>query len=391
MQRILRIINRFNIGGPTYNVAYLSKFLADNYETLLIGGEPDEGEVDSLHVLTDLGLKPRIIPELKRKPNIKEDIRAFLAIRRIIKEFKPDIVHTHAAKAGAIGRLAAISCRVPIVVHTFHGHVFKGYFSPVKTKIYILIERWLAKHSTGIVAISNEQKKDLVEVYKIVKPDKVRIVPLGFDLDQFQKNKEINRKIIREKYELHEDQIALAIVGRLAPIKNHSMFFEALRIVQANTSAKIKVFIVGDGLEREKLEAISRTIPQNHRFSIIFTSWIKEIALFNPGMDIFCLTSLNEGTPVSLIEAQAANIPVLSTDVGGVCDVVIANETGFLVPSGDTKEFAKKLLVLIENKNIREKMSQNSGTYVEENYDYRILVSNMKRYYEDLHKKKHEN
>ena len=388
MPKILRIINRFNIGGPTYNVAYLSKFLSDDYETVLIGGEPDEGEVDSLYILTELGLTPRIIPELKRTPNLKDDIKAFRAIRAIIKEFKPDIVHTHAAKAGALGRLAAITCRVPIVIHTFHGHVFSGYFSPLKTKCFIWIERCLAKKTSGIVAISKEQKRDLAEVYKIAPSAKIRIVTLGFDLDKFQVNKDNNRKIIREKYGVKDGDVALAIVGRLAPIKNHSMFLDALKIVQDRAKKSVKVFIVGDGLEREKLEGMSKFIPQSEQFSIIFTSWIKDISSFNHGMDIFCLTSLNEGTPVSLIEAQAANIPIVSTDVGGVKDVIIENETGFLVPSKDEKLFAEKLLLLIENDNIREKMSQNGWNFVKENYDYRILVSNMNQYYVDLYKNK---
>jgi|TARA_R110000737_G_scaffold93859_3_gene127299 glycosyltransferase involved in cell wall biosynthesis len=390
MPKILRIINRFNIGGPTYNVAYLTKFLSDKYETVLIGGEPEEGEVDSLHVLDELGIKPRIIPELKRKPNLRDDIKAYQEIRKIIREFKPDIVHTHAAKAGAVGRIAAIRSKVPIVVHTFHGHVFDGYFSPIKTKVFILIERWLAKRSTGIVAISILQKKDLAEVYKITSPEKIRIVPLGFDLKKFQNDLTKNRTETRANYKIEEDEIALAIVGRLAPIKNHELFLDALRIVQAQSTKKIKAFIVGDGLEREKLEEIALSTKQNENFSIVFTSWIKEIDKFNAGMDIFCLTSLNEGTPVSLIEAQAANIPVVSTDVGGVKDVIQENETGFLVPSGNTKMFAEKLLLLIENENIRKKMSQNGWTYVRERYDYRTLVANMESYYDDLQKLKNE-
>lgn len=390
MPKVLRIINRFNIGGPTYNVAYLTKFISDEYETMLIGGEPEEGEVDSLHVLRELGLEPTIISELKREPNLKDDFKAYRAIRKIIRDFKPDIVHTHAAKAGAIGRIAAIRSKVPIVVHTFHGHVFDGYFSPLKTKVFVFIERWLAKKSSGIVAISDLQKKDLSEVYKITSPEKIRIIPLGFDLEKFQNNLTENRLETRNCYGVEKDEIALAIVGRLAPIKNHELFLNALRIVQSKSTKKIKVFIVGDGLEREKLEEISSAIPQNEQFSIIFTSWIKEIDKFNAGMDIFCLTSLNEGTPVSLIEAQASNIPIVSTDVGGVKDVILENETGFLVPSGNVDLFAEKLLTLIENENIRKKMSQNGWTYVRERYDYRTLVANMENYYSDLQKLKNE-
>jgi glycosyltransferase involved in cell wall biosynthesis len=391
MPKILRIINRFNIGGPTYNVAYLTKFLPDEYETILVGGEPDKGEVDSLYILKDLGINPRIIPELKREPNLRDDIKAYRAIRKIIREFKPDIVHTHAAKAGAVGRIAAIRSKVPIIVHTFHGHVFHGYFSPLKTKVFIFIERWLAKRSSGIVAISHLQKKDLSEIYKVAPQQKIRIVPLGFDLRKFQENLIENRNTTRTKFNIGNDEIAVAIVGRLTPIKNHELFLEALRIVQNRTSKKVKIFIVGDGLEREKLEQISSTIPQNNKFLIFFTSWVKEIVIFNAGMDICCLSSLNEGTPVSLIEAQAANVPIVSTDVGGVKDVVLDNETGFLVPSENAELFAEKLLILIENENIRKNMSQNGWTFVRERYDYQTLVSNMDQYYRDLLKLKDEN
>ncbi|MFA7272743.1 MAG: glycosyltransferase family 4 protein [Crocinitomicaceae bacterium] len=387
MPKVLRIINRFNIGGPTYNVAYLTKYLGEQYETLLVGGEPDVGEVDSLHVLKELGIQPRVLSELKREPNFRDDIKAYRALRKIIKEFKPDIVHTHAAKAGAIGRLAAIHSKVPIIVHTFHGHVFSGYFSPWKTKIFLFIERWLAKRSSGIIAISSEQKNDLSKVYKITSEDRIHIVPLGFDLQKFQNEKEENRQKTRLNYTLTEDTIAVAVVGRLAPIKNHTLFLDALRIIQKNTTKKVHAYIVGDGLEREKLETISRSIPQNENFKIIFTSWIKDIATFNAGMDLLCLTSLNEGTPVSLIEAQAANVPVVSTNVGGVRDVVLDGETGFLVPSNQPELFAEKLLELIENENLREKMSQNGWIYVRDKFNYQTLVANMNQLYIDLNQK----
>ncbi len=192
--KVLRIINRFNIGGPTFNATFLTRFMSDDFETLLVGGLPEEGEANSLHILKEYGVEPLLIPEMKREPNFKSDRLALKKIKNIIEEFNPDIVHTHASKAGAIGRKAAFSCNVPIVVHTFHGHVFHSYFGKIKTTLFKNIERYLAKRSTGIVAISNLQKKELSEDHKITSKEKIEVIPLGFDLKKFQENHKANRK-----------------------------------------------------------------------------------------------------------------------------------------------------------------------------------------------------
>ena len=168
MPKIVRIINRFNIGGPTYNATFLTRFLDQEFETLLIGGLPEEGESDSLHIPNAYGVNPTILTEMQREPNFKSDREAYLKIKKIIKEFKPDIVHTHASKAGALGRKAAFACKVPIVVHTFHGHVFHSYFGKLKTFLFKIIERRLAKKSSGIIAISEIQKNELCTIHKIV-------------------------------------------------------------------------------------------------------------------------------------------------------------------------------------------------------------------------------
>ena len=220
MPKILRIINRFNIGGPTYNATFLTRYLEGDYETLLIGGLPEQDEADSLHIVKAYDLEPLLIEEMQRIPSFRSDRAEYLKIKQIIKEFKPDIVHTHAAKAGALGRRAAYACKVPVIVHTFHGHVFHSYFGKIKTAIFKQIERKLAKKSDGIIAISDLQKEELANVHGICKADKIKVIPLGFDLDKFNEAT-LNRKETRIKYNLKEDEIAVAIVGRLAPIKNH--------------------------------------------------------------------------------------------------------------------------------------------------------------------------
>ncbi|MBM3184709.1 MAG: glycosyltransferase [Bacteroidetes bacterium] len=379
--KILRIINRFNIGGPTYNATFLTRFMSDDFETVLVGGLPEDGEADSFHILKEYGVKPILIPEFKRNPNFFSDRKALKKIKTIIEEFKPDIVHTHAAKAGALGRKAAFDCKVPVVVHTFHGHVFHSYFGKFKTEIFRRIEKRLASRSTGIIAISEQQKLELSEKYGIAEKNKFEVIPLGFDLDTFQVDLDRKRKETREFYSLNDNQIAVAIIGRLAPIKNHKLFLDSIEIVNRQTTKKPVFFIVGDGETRKEIELQIEKIKTNQPIDIRLTSWIQDIKTFNAGMDIICLTSNNEGTPVSLIEAQACNIPVISTDVGGVKDIIKENETGFVVPKNNPEKFGKKLLDLIEDEKKREKMSQNGWSFVKDNFHYQRLVKDMENYY----------
>jgi glycosyltransferase involved in cell wall biosynthesis len=381
--KVLRIINRFNIGGPTYNATFLTRFLSDDFETLLIGGLPEKGESDSLHILEEYGVEPILLPEMKRKPNFFSDRKALIKIKDIIAEYKPDIVHTHASKAGALGRKAALDMKVPVVVHTFHGHVFHSYFGKVKTELYKFIERKLAQKSTGIIAISDLQKKELVNTYKITTEKKVNVIPLGFDLKKFNQNLPEKRKNVRQKFEIGEDQVAVAIIGRLAPIKNHSLFLEIVAIVQNESDKKLVFFIVGDGELRDE---IAQKVSELSKIGvdIRMTSWIKDINEFNAGMDVICLTSNNEGTPVSIIEAQASQVPVVSTNVGGVQNVMIDNETGFIVPKNNARIFADNLLVLIENEALRNEMGRNGWSFVKERFHFERLVKDMEYYYKEL-------
>jgi glycosyltransferase involved in cell wall biosynthesis len=395
MTKVLRIINRFNLGGPTYNVAYLTKYISPEFETLLVGGAKDESEESSGFIVENLGLKPIIVEEMMREINIKNDYSAYKKIKKIIQEFKPDIVHTHASKAGTLGRLAAISCNVPIIVHTFHGHVFHSYFGKFKTTFYKNIERYLAKRSTAIIAISEKQKQELVEIHKICIPEKVHVIPLGFDLSKFQVNQEEKRKTFRLKYNLDDDEIAISIIGRLVPVKNHALFLEGLKKISEKTSKKIRAFIIGDGESRIEIEAKAKALnipfvdgtKTNEKSLLTFTSWIKEIDLALAGSDIVTLTSFNEGTPVSLIEAQAANKPIVSTNVGGIENVVKPDETALLCENNNIPEFSSQLLKLIENPNLRLQMEQKGWIHVHEKFHYSRLVSDMENLYVKLLKK----
>ncbi len=392
MPKVLRIINRFNIGGPTYNAAYLSAYLPPEYETMLLAGSLDEGEESSEHVLDELGLKPVFIKEMKREIAPLDDLAAYRKIKEIIKEYKPDIVHTHASKAGTLGRLAAASCGVKVIVHTFHGHVFHSYFGKAKTEFYKNIERYLAKKSTKIIAISDRQKEELTVEHKICYPDKVVVVPLGFDLDRFQLNQVEKRTAFRTYYNLDEDEIAIGIIGRLVPVKGHALFLESIKKVLNNTNKKVRAFIIGDGDDRGLVEATATELgivfTNEHspavKAPVTFTSWIKEIDEALAGLDIVALTSLNEGTPVSLIEAQAANKPIVTTNVGGIRNVVLDGETAFLIENRDAGFFGAKLQLLVEDDNLRLTMGARGWEHVKDTFHYKRLVTDIDALYKRL-------
>jgi glycosyltransferase involved in cell wall biosynthesis len=385
MPKVLRIINRFNLGGPTYNATFLTRFLSDEFETLLIGGLPEEGESDSFHIPKEYGVEPMLIKELKRIPNFKSDRQAYKRIKKTIEEFKPDIVHTHASKAGALGRKAAFACNVPVVVHTYHGHVFHSYFSKWKTTLIKFIEKKLANKTTAIITISETQKKEICEIHKIADSDKTYVIPLGFDLTKFNTNREEKRLKTREKFGIKEDEIAIAIIGRITKIKNHTFFLDVVeKLLVENSSLKIKVFIVGDGDLTATISQRVQNLVKKFGEKIIMTSWIFDIASFNPGMDIICLTSDNEGTPVSLIEAQASGVPIVTTDVGGIRDIVADNTTGYIVPKNDLIQFSEKLKDLVENKDKRELFSKNGWGFVKDKFHYTRLVNDVEMLYKKL-------
>ena len=392
MPRVVRIINRLNLGGPTYNAVYLTKYLAPEFETILVAGVKQKSEESSEFILKSLGVEPVIIPETSRDISPLKDIHSYNKINSIIKKFKPDIVHTHAAKAGALGRVSAMRNKVPVLVHTFHGHFFHSYFSSYKTKIFLKIEQYLARHCDAIVALSETQKKELSVDFPVCPPEKIRVIPLGFDLAKFSHDMEAKRKKFREQYHVRENEIAIGIIGRIVPVKNHTLFLNALKIVLEKTASPLKAFIIGDGEDRDKIEslAVSLNIPystpekNNPDAKLIFTSWIKEIDIAIAGLEIIAMTSLNEGTPVSIIEAQAAGKPVVATSVGGIHDVVINGETALLSPTENAEAFAQNLLLLTENENLRKKMQQKGKELVEDRFSYKRLVSDMSLLYNEL-------
>ncbi len=380
--RVLRIINRFNLGGPIFNVIYLTKHLPKPFETLLIGGIATSTEKDASYLLAQHQVKAKVLKSMSRRLNPIQDLMALIQIIRIIRHYKPDIVHTHASKAGVLGRIAAKLCGVKTIVHTYHGHVFHGYFNSFMTKLILKIEKWLAKYSSALIAISPVQKKELVEIFKIANQNKIMCIPLGFELDSFAPSKE-KTLLMRKKWGIAPPCFSVGIVGRMVPIKNHQLFIDAaIWVIKNDLEFKdYKFYLVGDGELKDSFEKRILALDDSLQNSFVFTSWIEDMSSFYPAMDLVCLSSFNEGTPVSLIEGQASGIPVISTRVGGVEDVVKHMETGIILDSFEVENLGKAIIEMRRNPQMREKMSQNARIFVNKHYSYHRLVEEMKKLY----------
>jgi glycosyltransferase involved in cell wall biosynthesis len=396
MPKVLRILNRLIVGGPVLNAAYLTKYLSPDFETLLVVGEKEAHEKSADYLAEQLDIDYVTIPQMGRAISPVNDYQAFKQLKKIIKEFKPDVVHTHAAKPGALGRLAASVCGVPAIVHTYHGHVFHSYFNSVKSGVYINTERFLGRRSSTLIAISEAQRKELADEFKIAPAEKFRVIQLGLDLDKFAEDQVEKRASFRREFGIEEDEIAIGIIGRLVPVKNHDLFLIAISHVVKNSSKRIKAFIIGDGETRQDLEKKANELglsfsTQNdmlHPHPLVFTSWRSDVDSINAGLDIITLTSLNEGTPVSLIEAQAANKPIVSTRVGGIGDIVVEGKTALLADVTDSETFCAHLLNLVNDDAFRQQLGSNSSQYVMKRFSYQRLMKDMSDlYYELLHKK----
>jgi len=379
--KIVRIIARLNVGGPAIHTILLTSGLNDErFSSMLISGVVDISEKDMSYLAEEKGVTPVIIPAMGRKINLFRDLAAFFEILRILKRERPDIVHTHTAKAGALGRLAAVVSGVPVRIHTFHGHIFENYFGKLQAGIFLFIERTLALFSTYIIVVSRAQKEDISKVYKIAPERKIMVVPLGLELDRLAS---INSHAGKFRGELgvNEECVLIGIIGRLVPVKNHRMFLDVCKRLSDSTSGTdIRYVIIGGGDQRNFLETRAQELGIDKK--VIFCGWKEEVADVYADLDIVVLTSLNEGTPVALIEALAAGKPVVSTDVGGVKDVVEEGINGYLVASGDTEAFAERLKELVADASKRAEFGRSGRLKVVREYSKARLVKDMEELYE---------
>jgi glycosyltransferase involved in cell wall biosynthesis len=324
--KVLRMIARLNIGGPAIHVHLLARGLdGKRFESVLVAGKISPNEGDMGYLFDSMDRKPIIIPELQREISLKMDLKAFSQIFNRLRQEKPDIVHTHTAKAGSSARLAVLMYNLIYgkkvrTVHTFHGHVFEGYFNKARSLLFVWIERFLARLTDAIIAISETQKRDLSERLHIAPAKKINTVELGFDLKPFL-GSQVLKGQFRQSLGINEDTLLIGIIGRLVPIKNHIMFFQAAKLfLEQNPEVQAKFIVVGDGELRHELEAYCQDLGLD--IHVIFCGWIRNVHLVYADLDILALTSTNEGTPVSLIEAMASSVPVIATDAGGVQDLL---------------------------------------------------------------------
>ncbi|MBZ0280263.1 MAG: glycosyltransferase family 4 protein [Anaerolineae bacterium] len=333
-KRIMNIIARLNVGGPAVYVTLLTERLhSPDYESMLVCGMVEPYEGDMQYYAEQHGVHPVIIPELGRSLNPLRDLKTIWKVYQLIREFQPDVVHTHTAKAGFVGRVAAWAAGVPVILHTFHGHVFRGYFSPLKTWVFILLERLTARMSDTIITLTEGLRRELAEEYHIARKGRITVLPLGLDLDVFAKQ---SRKAgtFRAAWGIPADVPLAGIVGRITPIKNHPLFLEAAARLKGELP-NAHFVIVGDGETRTEIEALVDTLGLHG--SVTFTGWQRDLPPVYGDLDVLVISSLNEGTPVTVIEALAAGCPVVATAVGGLPDLLDGGKLGRLVKPEDAE------------------------------------------------------
>ncbi|MCW3106997.1 MAG: glycosyltransferase family 1 protein [Segetibacter sp.] len=394
--RLLIILNRFVIGGQAVDTIPLAWYLKQDFDILILCGEKEKDEIEPDFLLQQYaGLQLKKIKHLRRSINPFIDVFAFFSVLYTIITFKPGIVHTHGAKSGFIGRLAAWFAGVPVIIHTFHGHFFHSYFSKRVSGFIAVVERTIGKITTCAIALSDAQKSELVDKYKILPPSKIKIIPLGFAFDQLNDAEKL-RHTFRSKYGLQPNDVAIGIVGRIVPVKNHSFFVNVIHELTSVSAANpAAFFIIGDGdlknqvekdLQQKDIPFNKHSITSNNR--VVFTSWVTEMYEVMNGLDIIVLTSLNEGTPLSIIEAEFFKRPVVATNVGGVKDTMVDVKTGFITESNDVTTFTQKLRLLIENKELRDKMGEEGYNFASAKFSKQREIGATREFYFSLLKEK---
>jgi glycosyltransferase involved in cell wall biosynthesis len=374
--RVMRVITRLNVGGPALQAALLAQRLdKDRFETLLVAGREGatEGSMLELGRLGEVAIER--VPRLGREISAFDDLHALLAVTRLARTFKPHIVHTHLAKAGAVGRMAGRIAGAKALVHTYHGTVFKGYFSGARSAVFLNVERGLARMTTRLIAITPGQRREIIGL-GLGDEQKVVEIPLGLDLAAF--TVPLERGAARARFGLPLDAAVVAIVARLVSVKNIPLFLSAMARLRRPAIA----LVVGDGSERAALERMSRDLGLGDRCR--FLGWQQDVHAVYAAADVVALTSTNEGSPVSLIEAMAAGRPVVSTAVGGVPDVVSHGQTGLLAPPGDAVALAAAIDELLDDPERQRTLGNAAQLAVYPRYDVSRLVVDISALYESL-------
>jgi glycosyltransferase involved in cell wall biosynthesis len=384
--RVTRIIARLNIGGPAVQAISLSRLMEERgYTTHLVRGQEAAAEGNMNHLARYYGVAPTLVSTLRRDPGVG-DVEALRRLVGILRRDRPHIVHTHAAKAGTLGRLAALlafprrSSR-PVLVHTFHGHSLSGYFSGRTARLYLSVEKVLAKSTDCLVAVSKEVRDDLVEL-GVAASDRFEVIPLGFDLDAFtdDSRRDVRGSHLRAEWGVAQEEQLVTLIARLVPIKRADRFLRVAR--ELSRRKGIRFAIVGDGELMEQLRESADAVALGDK--LIWAGFRLDVADVCFASDVIMLTSDNEGTPVSLIEAQAAAVPVVSTDVGGVRSVVLDGCTGYLAPPDDLPGLAAAVSALLDDAPGAKRMAWAGRQRASKRFRLERLVDDHDRLYRQL-------
>jgi glycosyltransferase involved in cell wall biosynthesis len=374
------MIARLNVGGPAIHTTLLTKYMEEKgYQTLLVSGREEKYEGNMLYLAEEKGVKPVIINEMSREIRPRQDWISYKKICRLMEEFKPDIVHTHTSKAGTLGRLAAHKYKVPVVVHTFHGHVLRGEFGPIRSEVFRQVEKFLARYTDRLVFISGTGKGELVEL-GVAPPEKFAVVYLGLELEKFRNAKQ-QRGAIRHELGLSEDDYLVGMVARLAGIKNHAEYFEAIRRI-APTNPNIHFAVIGDGPTREQLSAIVRDMKIQS--NVHFLGMRQDMVQVHADLDLCVLTSRNEGLPVAFLEALSSGTPILGSDVGATRELRLPNWPVALYPLGNVDEFVIAVLDIHKNREPYSAMAREVKDLVIKRFSIHRLVDDLDRLYRQL-------
>ena len=382
--KILRVIARLNMGGPALHVAYLTEGLRKRgYDTTLVAGSLAAGE-DSMAFVADAhGVEIVRIDQLGREISPLRDLMATIRLARLIRKERPQILHTHTAKAGTVGRVAARlagSRKPPIVVHTFHGHVLRGYFGPARTLLFRLLERWLAAGTTALIAVSPQVRDDLVSL-GVAPRERFVVIRLGIELDERVAPEENGRGESRRYLGIPGDRFAVGWIGRMTAVKRTDDVLIAFKSLR-DSGVDAVLCMVGDGPDRIPLEQRAHELGVAR--DTVFLGYQEDVAPFYAAFDVLVLPSGNEGTPVTVIEALAAERPVVATRVGGVPDVVRDGEDGFLVEAGAPDDLADRLGRLARDPALRARMGRKGRERVLPRYAVERLVDDVDELYRSL-------
>ena len=417
--KVLRIITRLNVGGPSIHTLLLTRYLdPERFENILVAGEVGVDEGDMGYLARELMVKPIYVRGLGREMSLLNDTRALFRLISIILRERPDIIHTHLPKAGVLGRIAGGIVKFVLIFrgkrikifHTFHGHFFYGYFGGMAVRFFKAIEKTLALICEKLIVISPTQREDIVDKHHLVPGKKVRVIPLGFDLSKITGVSGDGHRF-REEIGVGGDEKLIGIVGRFNAIKNHRLFIEGAarylgdeRHYPVNSGAhRVKFVLVGDGELKEELFDYARRLGIGE--DIIFAGWKKDMGEVYAALDVLALTSANEGTPVAIIEAMAARVPVVATAVGGVLDLlgevggweergqggewggvegdgaVFVAKRGILISPGDAEALSEGIEILLSDETMAEDIVKGGYEFVIRTYDKDRLMGDISALY----------